>query len=83
MADNRTPRTGRVSVKGAALAGVSPQPVHNWLAQGRVRAFRTAGGCRIDREELARFPARRRAAAAARIQLDTLRHWTDDDSARV
>ena len=82
MQDNRpTESNGQVSVKeAAALAKVSLQTVHNWMAHGRLHPLRTADDYRVDLEELAQLLAMRRAAAAAGISLDTLRQWTDESS---
>jgi excisionase family DNA binding protein len=83
MQDSRPTETnGHVSVKeAAALAKVSLQTVHNWMAQGRLQPLRTADGYRVDLEELAQLLAMRRAAAAAGITLDTLKQWADETSA--
>lgn len=83
MPDNRPAMPGRrVTVKeAAALAEVSCQTVHNWIAQGRVQPLQTDDGARLDLEELGRFLAMRRAASAVGIQIDTLLHWTDEAGA--
>ena len=74
---NRAP--GWVTVKeAAALARVSRQTVHLWIAHGRVKAVPTDDGdLRLDTEEFDRFLTMRRAASVAGVRLETLRHWMD------
>lgn len=73
---------GLVSVKdAAALAGVSRQTVHNWIAHQRVKPFQTDHGSRLDIDGLHQFLSMRRAASEVGIKLDTLRQWTDDTDA--
>jgi excisionase family DNA binding protein len=69
-----------VTVKeAAALARVSRQTVHLWIAHGRVQAVQTDDGdLRLDTEEFDRFLTMRRAASVAGVRFDTLRHWVDD-----
>ena len=67
--------------EAAALAGVTRQAVHWWIAQGRLTAVPTDDGYRIDRAELSRFLAERRAARAIGVKLDTLRQWADEAGA--
>jgi excisionase family DNA binding protein len=83
MQEDRTPDDGgSVSVReAAALANVSSQAVHKWIAQGRVQSHQADDGYRIDIEELAQFLALRRAAASVGINVATLLQWNEETGA--
>jgi excisionase family DNA binding protein len=85
MSEMRAP-AGRdwMSVQeAAALAGVSRQTIHNWMALGRLRPLVTDDGYRINAGELEHFLAMRQAASRAGIKLDTLQQWTSEDQTTV
>lgn len=67
--------------EAAAVAGVSRQSVHRWIAQGRVSAVAGDDGYRVDSAELTDFLVLRRAAYLAGVTVSTLETWTGDAGA--
>lgn len=58
-----------MSADVARLAGVTPAAVRWWESQGLLRAMKTVSGRRVFvREDVDRFLAKRRAAAASRAR---------------
>lgn len=81
MNDRRNSGNGRwlTVAEAAAVAGVSVQAVHGWIARGALEeAWTDDGHRRVDAAALGELLALRRAAGGAGIRLETLRRWVDE-----
>lgn len=65
--------------QAAAIAEVSKQAVHQWIAKGWLQPLQTDDVLLLEVRALREFLTRRQTASAAGIKVATLSRWVDED----
>jgi hypothetical protein len=75
---SRPAQSGPLSVsEAAAMAGVTRQAVHAWIARGHLTVVPSAdlSGIWLEATTVARFLAARHAARTVGVRIETVRQW--------